>query len=84
MFGEGWRVFLSLFYSFRRRSDMRLTAGCMWKDHKTNTDIAKQLVMTTVLDKVQNYKRNRIQHVNRMPGNKVPKLMKNYTSEGRN
>jgi hypothetical protein len=43
------------------------TAGYTWTDHKTNTDIAKELNITPVLDKIQDYKRNWIQHVNRMP-----------------
>jgi hypothetical protein len=43
---------------------MRRTAGYTWTDHKTNTEIAKELNMTPVLDKIQDYKRNWIQHVN--------------------
>jgi hypothetical protein len=43
------------------------TAEYTWTDHKTNTDIAKELNITPVLDKIQDYKRNWIQHVNRMP-----------------
>jgi hypothetical protein len=39
-------------------------AGYTWTDHKTNTEIAKQLNITPVLVKIQNYKRNWIQHVN--------------------
>jgi hypothetical protein len=45
---------------------MRRTAGYTWTDHKTNTEIAKELNITPVLDKIQDYKRNWIQHVNRM------------------
>jgi hypothetical protein len=36
---------------------MRRTAGCTWTAHKTNTDIAKELTITPVLDKIQDYKR---------------------------
>jgi hypothetical protein len=42
---------------------MRRTAGYTWTDHKTNTEFAKELNITPVLDKVQDYKRNWI-HVN--------------------
>jgi len=46
---------------------MRRTAGYTWTDHKTNTQIAKELKITPILDKLLEYKRNWIQHVNRMP-----------------
>jgi hypothetical protein len=37
---------------------MRRTAGHTWADHKTNTDITKELNITPVLDNIQDYKRN--------------------------
>jgi len=46
---------------------MRKTAGCTWADYKTNSHIAKELEITPALDKLLEYKRNWIQHVNRMP-----------------
>jgi hypothetical protein len=61
---------------------MRRSAGYTWTDHKTNTDIAKELNITPVLDKIQSYKRN-CTHVNRMPCNKLPSILKNYTPKGR-
>ena len=48
---------------------MRITAGYSWTDYKTNTQIARELKITTILDKLLEYKRNWIQHVNRMPLN---------------
>jgi hypothetical protein len=42
---------------------MRRTAGCTWTDYKTNTQIAKELKVTPVLDKLLEYKRNWIQHL---------------------
>jgi hypothetical protein len=50
--------------------NMRVTAGYIWTDHKTNTEIAKELNITPVLDTTQDCKRNWIQHVNRMPCNR--------------
>jgi hypothetical protein len=50
------------------------TAGYTWTDHKTNTDIAKELNMTPGLDKIQDYERNWT-HVNRMPRNRLPRLI---------
>jgi hypothetical protein len=43
---------------------MRRTAGYTWADHTTNTETAKELNTTPVLDKIQDYKRKWIQHVN--------------------
>jgi hypothetical protein len=33
------------------------TAGYIWADHKTNKNVAKELNITPVLDKIQDYKR---------------------------
>jgi hypothetical protein len=62
---------------------MRRTAGYTWTDYKTNTQIAKELKITLILDKLLEYKRNWIQHVNRMPHNRLPRVMKHYTPTGR-
>jgi hypothetical protein len=62
---------------------MRRTAGYTWTDYKTNLDIAKELEITPVLDKLLEYKRNWIQHVNRMPRDRLPRIMKHYSPTGR-
>ena len=62
---------------------MRRTAGYTWTDYKTNAHIAKELEMTPVLDKLLEYKRNWIQHVNRMPRVRLPGIMKRYSATGR-
>jgi hypothetical protein len=51
---------------------IRRAAGCTRADYKTNTQIAKQLKITPILDKLLEYKGNWIQHVNRIPRNKYP------------
>jgi hypothetical protein len=38
-------------------------------EYKTNAQIAKELKITPILDKLLEYKRNWIQHVNKMPRN---------------
>ena len=63
-----------IFYSFK---------SATWTDYKTNTQIAKKLKITTILDKLLEYKRNWIQHVNRMPHNRLPRVMKHYSPTGR-
>jgi hypothetical protein len=57
---------------------MRITAaGYTWTDHKTNTDIAKELNITQFVDKIQGYKRKWLLHVNEMPHNRLLRLIKN-------
>jgi hypothetical protein len=62
---------------------MRRTAGYIWTDYKTNAQIAKELKTAPILDKLLDYKRNWIQHVNRMPRNRLPSIMKHYSPNGR-
>jgi len=62
---------------------MRRTAGYTGTDYKTNTQIAKELKITPILDKILEYNRNWIQHVNRMPRNRLPRVMKHYSPTGR-
>jgi len=62
---------------------MRRTAGYIWTDYKTNVQIAKELKITQILDKLLEYKRNWIQHVNRMPRNRLPRVMERYSPTGR-
>jgi hypothetical protein len=51
--------------------------------YTTNVQIAKELKITPVLDKLLEYKRNWIQHVNIMPCNRLPRVMKQYCVTGR-
>ena len=62
---------------------MRRKTGYTWTDYETNTQIAKELKITPILDKLLEYKRNWIQHVNRMPCNRLPRVMKHYSPTGR-
>jgi hypothetical protein len=58
---------------------MRRTAGYTWTDYKTNTQIAKELKITPILDRLLEYNRNWIQHVNRMPHSRLPRVMKHHS-----
>jgi hypothetical protein len=62
---------------------MKRTAGYNGTDCKINTQIAKELKVTPILDKLLEYKRNWIQHVNRMPRNRLPRVMKHCCPTGR-
>ena len=57
--------------------------GFAWADYKTNTEIAKELHVTPVLDKKQEYRRNCLQHTNRMTHNRLPRILKNYSPTDR-
>jgi hypothetical protein len=61
---------------------MKRTSGYFWTGYKTNAQIAKELKITSILDKLLEYKRNWIQHVNRMP-RRLPRVMKHYSPTGR-
>jgi len=62
---------------------VRRIAGCTGTDYKTNKQITKELKITPILDKLMEYKRKWIQYVNRMPRNRLPRLMKHYSPTGR-
>ena len=62
---------------------MRRTAGYTGTDYKENTQIAKELKITPILDKLLEYKRKWIQHVNRMPRNRLVRIMTHYSPTGR-
>jgi hypothetical protein len=62
---------------------MRRTARYTWTEYKTNTQITKELQITTILDKLLECKKNLIQHVNRIPRNRLPRVMKHYSPTGR-
>jgi hypothetical protein len=45
-------------------------------DYKTNTETAKEPNITPVLDKIQEYRRNWLQNINRMPHNRLVRILK--------
>jgi hypothetical protein len=45
---------------------MRKTAEYTWMFYKTNTEMAKEVNITPVLDKIQEYGRSWLHHINRM------------------
>jgi len=57
---------------------MRKIAGYTWTDYKTYIGTAKELNITAVLDKIQEQKRNCLQHINKMPHTRLPRILKNY------
>jgi len=57
---------------------MRKTAGTTWTEYKTISEITKGLNIISVLDKIQEYIRNKLQHTNRLP-----RIVKNYRPKRR-
>jgi hypothetical protein len=53
---------------------MSRKAGYTWTDYKTNTEIAK-INITPILDKREECRRNLLQHINKMPYNRMLKTM---------
>jgi hypothetical protein len=47
------------------------------------TENANKLNVTLVFDKIQEYRRNWLQHVNRMPCNRLLRILKDYRPTGR-
>jgi hypothetical protein len=54
---------------------MRKTAEYTWTDNKTNTETASEINITPNLDRMHEYKRNWLQHTNRMPRNILPRIL---------
>jgi len=50
---------------------------------KTNAQIAKELKITPNLDKLLEYKISWIKHVNRIPRNRLARVMKYYSPNGK-
>jgi len=83
---ENW----TLTASQRRRieaAEMRLLrplAGYTLYDHKTNNSIRKELRITSILDKIDEYRKKWLPHIQRMPQNRIPIKSYNYRPKGRN
>jgi hypothetical protein len=75
---ENW----TLTASQRRRIEaaemklLRPLAGYTLYDHETNDYICRELQITGILDKIDEYRRNWFQHLQRMPQNRIP--LKSY------
>jgi plasmid replication initiation protein len=62
---------------------MRQTTGYTWTDYKTNTEIAKELNVAPVLEKIQEYRRYWLERVKKMPHNRLPRILKSYRQTGK-
>jgi hypothetical protein len=71
------RSFKSLLYLFI------FVYNCLYLFIFVYTQIGKELKITPILDKLLEYKKNWMQHVNIMPRNRLPRVMKRYFPTGR-
>ena len=50
---------------------LRPLAGYTLYDHKTNNSIRKELRITNILDKIDEYRKKWLLHIQRMPQNRI-------------
>jgi len=62
---------------------LRPLAGYTLYDHKSNDYIRRELQITDILDKIDEYRRNWFQHLQRMPQNRIPLKSYHYRPQGR-
>jgi len=62
---------------------LRPLAGYTLYGHKTNDYIRRELQITGLLDKTDEYRRNWFQHLPRMPKNRIPLKSYYYRPQGR-
>ena len=62
---------------------LRPLAGYTLHDHKTNDSVRRELQTECILDKIDEYRRNWLLHLQRMPSNRIPLKSYHYRSQGR-
>jgi len=62
---------------------LRPLAGYTLYDHKTDDYTRRELRITGILDKIDEYRRNWFQHLQRMPQNRIPLKSYRYRPQGR-
>jgi len=73
----------------RRRTEpaeikvLRPLAGYTLYNHKTNDYIRRELRITCILGKTDEYRRNWLSHLQRMPQNRIPLKSYHYRPQGR-
>jgi hypothetical protein len=62
---------------------LRPLAGYALYDHKTNDSIRRELQTDNILDKLDEYRRNWLLHLQRMPQNRIPLKSFHYSPQGK-
>jgi hypothetical protein len=76
-------MWLLQLFAVAEKNYMRKIARYIWTGYKTSRKIAKELDITPVLDKIQESRRNWLQHINRMPHTRLSRILKHYSPAGR-
>jgi len=58
---------------------VRKTVRYILTDYKINKEMAKELNITPVLDKIQKCRSNWVRHINGMPHNSLPRIIRNHS-----
>jgi hypothetical protein len=61
---------------------LRSLAGHTFNDHKTNDSIRRELQTKCILDKIDEYRKNWLLHLQRMPQNRIPSKSYCYRPQG--
>jgi hypothetical protein len=62
---------------------LRPLAGYALYDHKTNDSLRRELQTACILDKIDEYRRNWLLHMQRMPQNRIPLKSYLYSPQGK-
>ena len=62
---------------------LRPLAGYTLYDHETSDYIRRELRITGILDMIDEYRRNRLSHLQRMPQNRILLKSYHYRPQGR-
>jgi len=62
---------------------LRPLAGYTFYNHKTNDSVRRELQTECILDKIDEYRRNWLLHLQRMPLIRIPLKSYNYSPQGR-
>ena len=62
---------------------LRPLAGHTLYDNKTNDYIRRELRITGILDRIDEYRRDWLPHLQRMPQNRIPLKSSRYRPQGR-
>jgi hypothetical protein len=62
---------------------LRPLAGHTINDHKTNDSIRRELQIEFILDKIDEYRRNWLLHLQRMPQQRIPLKSYHYSPQGK-
>jgi hypothetical protein len=70
-----WKGGCYKLFAIAEMNYIRKIARYIWTDYKTSREISKELDITPVLDKIQESRRNWLQHINRIPRTRLLRIL---------